>query len=108
MNIPRKMIEAGARALYDAEPNYEDDPVCHWEKLGPGTHKRYADQAEAAIRAAIGCAEVVRTNEHDDCDVSYAEVDCDWRVIEGTQVDLHPGDTILIVRAEKGGGNGAG
>ena len=96
MNIPRKMIEAGARALYDAEPNYEDDPVCPWEKLGPGTHKRYADQAEAAIRAAIGCAEVV-------------DIQADWSIKQwtgGVTIAANPGDTILIVRAEKGEGNG--
>ncbi len=104
MNIPRQMIEAGARALYDAEPNYEDDPVCPWEKLGPGTHKRYMDQAEAAIRAAIGCAEVFweHHSNKESCAVHVILPGCG--VVEETIV--RKGDTILIVRAERGEGNG--
>jgi len=101
MEIPNSMVLRAAEALHDAhckevgldEPfGAPDRRVEYWTTL-----------ATAAIKAAFAGVEVVRRNEFDDCDVLYASVDCDWRVTEGTQIDLHPGDTLLILR---GGGEG--
>lgn len=44
------LIEKMGKAIYDDEPNYEDDPVCSWDKLGC-IQKRYLDMARAALTA---------------------------------------------------------
>ncbi len=84
MNIPRSMIEVGARAI--AKKAYQGNDV--WLMLPDGSREVYLADAEAAIRAAIGCAEVEHENEGDR---------------EYTVELLHklnPGDTIIIVRGE--------
>ena len=65
MEIPKSMVEAGARGIYDAEPNYEDDPVAPWENVGESTRKRYIEQATACLRAAMVGVEVVCVNVSD-------------------------------------------
>ncbi len=91
MNIPRQMIEAGARASWGVQW-----PEIPWDKLDDLVKQDVLDGTEAAIRAAIGCAEVV-------------DIQADWSIKQwtsGVTIAAKPGDTILIVRAEKGGGNG--
>lgn len=98
MDLPKAWIEAGGKAIYDAEPNYEDDPVTPWENAGASTQNRYREKATACLAAVFGKATLVRTNEFDDCNLTYAEVDCDWDVREGSEVELEPRATLVIVR----------
>ncbi len=95
MNIPRKMVEAGARAV---------DNEMHGVEEGESLDEHFERIAEACLRAAIGCAEVVRTNNTTTDESVDVQTWCEESV--GDVCPLHPGDTILIVRAEKGGGNG--
>lgn len=96
MDIPRKMVEAGARALCDQ----------HWgegvfDGLVTLQRLEWIDRATAVIHAAIGCAEVVRTCEG----IELVTVENESEdAVAGREA--RPGDTILIVRAEKGEGNG--
>jgi len=52
--------------------------------------------AEAAIRAAIGCAEVVGDNTTGEDEVFWGK--------SGSTHTIRPGDTILILRADAGEG----
>ena len=100
MQIPRSMIEAGAWAL--CKKAHADNDV--WDSIPEDCKRVYAFHSETAIRAAIGCAEVFCEHNSDvhPCAVHVILPGC------GVVMDtiVHKGDTILIVRAEKGGGNG--
>lgn len=93
--IPKNWIEAAARAILNHEAGMPGD---WWDSTNEAARNAYRDIATSCLAAIFGKATLVRTNEFDDCDVSYAEVDCDWSVTEGTQIDLKPGDTLVIVR----------
>lgn len=91
MNIPRKMIETGARALA-----YEQG--WNWDKFDERSRDGFRYTAQETIRAAIGCAEVVRTNNTTTDESVDVQTWCEESV--GDVCPLHPGDTILIVRGE--------
>ncbi len=64
MNIPRKMIETGARALA-----YEQG--WNWDKFDERSRDGFRYTAQETIRAAIGCAEVV-------------DIQADWSIKQWT------------------------
>lgn len=95
MNIPRKMIEAGAIGI--ANSQWYD-----WGNLPEAStfevdRRDFMEHATAAIRAAIGCAEVVRTNNTTTDESVDVQTWCEESV--GDVCPLHPGDTLLILRA---------
>ena len=96
MEIPKSMVEAGARGIYDAEPNYEDDPVAPWENVGESTRKRYIEQATACLRSAMVGVEVVYTHKVDhECEASLISDD---QPIDERDILFRKGDTIAVFR----------
>ena len=101
MEIPKSMVEAGARGIYDAEPNYEDDPVAPWENAGESTRKRYKEQATACLRAAMVGVEVVfqTKKESVDVQVNVAVTITNKRWVNILpEVPLNDGDTLAVFR----------
>lgn len=86
MNIPRQMIEAGARAL-------AHEQGWNWDRFDERSRDGFRYTAEETIRAAIGCAEVVGDNTTGEDEVFWGK--------NGSTHTIHPGDTIIIVRGEQ-------
>lgn len=93
IEVPERMVEAGARGIYDAEPNYEDDPVTPWESVGSSTQNRYKEKARACLAAAFAGVEVVRVANQDD--EVYARAAADG---EDFDFSMKERDTLVIVR----------
>ncbi len=97
MNIPRSMVEAGARALANASNESRTLRLLPaWDDAREPARKAMIEMATAAIRAAIGCGNWVMCRRPTAMTLSQDGA-------ENFRYDLRDGDTILIVRAEKGG-----
>lgn len=101
MEPSKALIEAGARGIYDAEPNYEDDPVTPWENTGASTQNRYREKATACLRAAMVGVEVVfqTKKESVDVQVNVAVTITNKRWVNILpEVPLNDGDTLAVFR----------